>query len=147
MWSIYGEFMQKHRPRLGPGIRERVEFASRVSQQEAEAASRDGRRIRQEILDMVPQGAVLALPTTPCIAPLVNSTEVDLNRFRTRVMRLTCIASLCGLPQVTIPAGLASGCPVGLSFIGWPGADEALLQLAECLTMTLGLTLRPREPT
>jgi amidase len=147
MWSIYGEFIQRHRPRLGPGIRERVELASRVSRQEAEAASRDRRRLRQEVLDMVPHGTVLALPTTPCIAPLANSTEEDLNRFRARVMRLTCIASLCGLPQVTIPAGLAAGCPVGLSFIGWQGADEALLQLPECLTMTLGLTLRPREPS
>ena len=147
MWSIYGEFIQKHRPCFGPGIRERIEFARRVSQQEAEAASGDRRRIRQHILDMVPQGTVLALPTTPCIAPLTNSSEEDLTRFRARVMRLTCIASLCGIPQVTIPAGLASGCPVGLSFIGWPGADEALLQLVECLTMTLGLALRPREPT
>ncbi|HEU4475279.1 MAG TPA: hypothetical protein VFR71_01090, partial [Methyloceanibacter sp.] len=35
-----------------------------------------------------------------------------------------------GLPQISIPAGEAAGCPIGLSFIGWRGADEALLDLA-----------------
>jgi len=139
VWSVYGEFIRKRRPRLGPGIRERVEFASRVSQQEAETASKDRWRIRERVLAMMPEGTVLAFPTTPCVAPLMNSSEEDLTRFRARVMRLTCIASLCGLPQVTVPAGLASGCPVGLSFIGRPGADGALLELAERLSMTLGV--------
>ena len=45
-------------------------------------------------------------------------------------MRLTCIAGLAGLPQISIPAGTAAGCPAGLSLIGWAGADEALLDLA-----------------
>jgi amidase len=49
-------------------------------------------------------------------------------------MRLTCIAGLAGLPQITMPVGLASGCPVAFSFIGWPGADEALLDLAVSLS-------------
>ena len=45
-------------------------------------------------------------------------------------MRLTCTAGISGLPQMSIPAGTLGGCPVGLSFIGWPGGDEALLDLA-----------------
>ncbi len=58
--------------------------------------------------------------------------------MRTRIMRLTCIAGLGGLPQVTIPIGMVSGCPVGLSFIGWPGADESLLDLAVRLSPSCG---------
>ena len=45
-------------------------------------------------------------------------------------MRLICPGSLGGVPQVTLPAGLAEGGPVGLSFLGWAGGDEALLDLA-----------------
>jgi amidase len=48
-------------------------------------------------------------------------------------MALTCIAGVSGLPQVTLPAGTVEGCPVGLSFIGWAGGDEALLDLAVTL--------------
>jgi amidase len=45
-------------------------------------------------------------------------------------MRLTCTSGVSGLPQVSIPAGTINGCPIGLSFIGWAGGDEALLDLA-----------------
>ena len=45
---------------------------------------------------------------------------------------------------------LAAGCPVGLSFIGWEGGDEALLDLAVKLEPLLGRRasdLRPRSTT
>jgi amidase len=54
-------------------------------------------------------------------------------------MRLTCIAGLSGLPQVSIPVGTVSGCPIGLSFVGWAGGDEALLDLAFALSNSCGL--------
>ena len=59
--------------------------------------------------------------------------------FRTRVMRLTCTAGMAGLPQMSIPVGTLGGCPVGLSFIGWPGGDEALLDLACELSRHCGM--------
>jgi len=49
---------------------------------------------------------------------------------------------LSGLPQVTIPAGIVDGCPAGLSFIGWAGGDEALLDLACELARFCGI-VRP----
>ena len=82
--------------------------------------------------------AVLALPTAPCIAPLTATPAAELDSFRVRVMRLTCIAGIGGLPQVSIPVGSVSGCPVGLSFVGWAGGDEALLDLAVTLGRYVG---------
>jgi amidase len=46
---------------------------------------------------------------------------------------------ISGLPQVTIPIGTVTGCPVGLSFIGWPGADEALLDVAVAVSRYCGV--------
>jgi amidase len=54
-------------------------------------------------------------------------------------MRLTCIAGVSGLPQVTIPVGTVAGCPAGLSFIGWEGGDETLLDLAVTVSRHVGL--------
>jgi len=54
-------------------------------------------------------------------------------------MRLTCTAGVSGLPQMSIPAGTVNGCPVGLSFIGWAGGDEALLDLACELSRHCGM--------
>ena len=46
---------------------------------------------------------------------------------------VTAIAGLCGLPEVTIPAGRVGGAPVGLSLVGAPGSDRALLGLVEAV--------------
>jgi amidase len=84
-------------------------------------------------------GTVLALPTSPSIAPLASATPQQMEDFRTRIMRLTCMSGLSGLPQITIPAGIVEGCPAGLSFIGWRGGDEALLDLAPALSPYCGV--------
>ena len=85
--------------------------------------------IRGHIREQVPARTVLCVPTAPCIAPRIDADTAELDAFRTRAMALTCIAGLSGLPQVSIPAVMVDGCPVGLSFIGWPGGDETLLDL------------------
>src|SRR5262249_43713339 len=75
-------------------------------------------------------GTVLALPTAPAIAPAIDTETAVLEAYRMRVMRITCLAGLSGLPQVAIPAVPACGSPVVLAFLGWGGGDEALLDLA-----------------
>jgi amidase len=130
IWSIYGSWMQAHKPALGPGIKERMAYAASVTK-EAEAAAREVfDSARTHIRGSIPPGTVLCLPTAPCIAPRVDADASELDAFRTRAMSLTCIAGIGGLPQISIPAAVVEGCPAGLSFIGWPDADEVLLDLA-----------------
>src|SRR5436305_12812443 len=138
IWGIYGEFIERRRPRLGPGVRERFAFAAKVSQRDAEEARRLKARARDQIRKLAKPGTILVLPTTPGVAPRVDVPAEALESFRANVMRLTCIAGLSGLPQVTIPVGTMSGCPVGLSFLGWAGADEILLDLAVRLSRHCG---------
>jgi amidase len=144
IWSIYGLFVERHQPKLGPGVRERMEFAATVSERNAEMARQEQRRARERICALVKPGTVLALPTAPCIAPRIDTGAEALESFRVRVMRLTCLAGLSGLPRVTLPVGSISGCPVGLSFIGWHGGDEALLDLAVKLARHVGAVAKPR---
>jgi amidase len=42
------------------------------------------------------------------------------------------------LPQVNLPIGSVAGAPAGLSFIGWPGGDEDLLDLCVKLARYCG---------
>ena len=139
VWQTFGTFFDRHKPQLSPGIRERVAFAASVTKQQADAARAVHTRAREHVRSHVPKGTVLALPTAPCIAPRIDMAGSELEAFRVRVMRLTCIAGMGGLPQVSIPAGTISGCPIGLSFIGWDGGDEALLDLAVTLSRHCGL--------
>jgi len=138
-WQQYGAFITAVKPKLGPGIKERMAFAATVTKADAEAARGVHKTAHAQLRACVPPGTILALPTAPCIAPLIDTLADALESFRVRVMRLTCIAGLSGLPQVTLPVGTISGCPAGLSFIGWAGGDEALLELAVSLARYCGL--------
>ncbi len=142
IWSIYGDFVTQEKPKLGPGIRERMDYASTVTEKDARAARETKASASAHIRGFAKPGTVLALPTAPCIAPRIDISGEALESFRARVMRLTCISGMSGLPQVTLPVGIVSGCPVGLSFIGWEGADEALLDLAVRLSRYCGGYLR-----
>ena len=45
-WQTFGNFVTTHRPKIGPGVRERMEFAATVTKAQADAA-RDVRQQRQ----------------------------------------------------------------------------------------------------
>jgi amidase len=139
VWQTFGDFVSRERPAIGPGVRERIEFSARVSEAEAQAARRVQAQAREHILQTVKPGTILALPTAPCIAPLIDGSPEDMDQFRTRVMRLTCTAGMAGLPQMNLPIGTLNGCPIGLSFIGWLGGDEVLLDLACELARNCGM--------
>jgi amidase len=143
VWQNYASFVTRHQPQLGPGVRERIAFASTVTEEDAQAARAVRAEARKRVRALAQPGTILALPTTPCIAPRLDPPAAELEPFRLRVMRLTCVAGVAGLPQVTIPVGTVQGCPVGLSFIGWPGGDEALLDLAVATSRHVGLEDNP----
>ena len=129
-WQTFGAFVTKHRPNIGPGVKERMQFASTVTSAQADASREVVNKARDHIRQIVVPGTVLALPTAPSIAPKIEISGAELEEFRTRVMRLTCTSGISGLPQMNIPGGTINGCPIGLSFIGWAGGDVALLNLA-----------------
>jgi amidase len=141
VWDSFGEFIARRRPNLGPGIRERMEIAGTISNNQVSAARDVTAQATQRMHELAVPGAVLALPTAPSIAPPLATPDEELESFRVRVMRLVCMASISGLPQVTIPAGTADGAPVGLSFIAWLGGDEALLALATAIAPLVGAAL------
>jgi aspartyl-tRNA(Asn)/glutamyl-tRNA(Gln) amidotransferase subunit A len=69
---------------------------------------------------------VLVLPTTPQGAFPLDEPAPDSQAD------LTAFASLAACPAVSIPMGtLPDGMPVGMQFVGPPGSDLRLLELAE----------------
>lgn len=139
VWQTFGEFVTRERPAIGPGVRERMDYSASVTADQVAAARHVVAEARAHILQAAKPGTVMVLPTAPCIAPLIDSSAAEMDHFRTRVMRLTCTAGLAGLPQMTMPIGTMEGCPIGLSFIGWTGGDEALLDLACELSRHCGI--------
>ena len=138
-WQTFGGFVTKHKPNIGPGVKERMQFAATVTKAQADASREVVLKAREHIRQVAVPGTILALPTAPSIAPKIDLSGPELEEFRTRVMRLTCTSGISGLPQMSIPGATVNGCPIGLSFIGWAGGDEALLDLACELSRHCGM--------
>jgi amidase len=70
------------------------------------------------------------IPTTPGPAPAKSAPPAEISSFYRQALPLNAIAGHAGLPQVTIPVAQLQGCPLGLSIVGAPGSDHALLGFA-----------------
>jgi amidase len=89
--------------------------------------------VRSRLDTLLTGRRVICLPTTPILPPMRDLTLAETATAGERIVDLTCIAGLTGLPQVSLPLAEFEGLPVGLSLIGWRGGDRALIELAERL--------------
>jgi amidase len=137
-WQVDGDFIRRFAPPLGPGVAQRFEWSSKVT--DAQAA--EGRAFRERFTDHLTQllGAdgVLVMPTMPDIAPRVADPESALEDYRNRAIRLLCVAGLSGFPQLSLPLARRAGAPLGISLLGPRGSDRSLVRLAERITRGTG---------
>jgi amidase len=130
-WSAHGEWIERHKPELGEGIRQRFEWARGVTRDDYLSAQESRRSISAHIRSLVPAGTALIFPTAPSVAPLPGRQGDELENYRARAISMMCSAGLAGLPQLSLPMGAVEGLPFGLSLLGWPDSDFDLLRLAK----------------
>jgi amidase len=92
--------------------------------------------VTQRMEGMLDGNRVLCLPTVPILPPRRDVPLSAMAEAGQRIITLTCIAGLTGLPQINLPLGAtADGVPVGISLIGWRGGDASLLHVASQLAI------------
>ncbi len=134
IWANHGAWIGTAKPQLGRGIRERMEWASKVRPEDAERGRRQRLDIQARIDEILGEGDVLCLPTSPRVAPPRNTPTDDIEvSFRHQAMCLLCISGLGGLPQISLPLASLDGLPLGLSIVARRGDDTMLLALARRL--------------
>lgn len=132
-WEVqetYGAYLRSEQPALGPGIAERFEWAMALREPDVVPLRARRREFTDRLESLLAGDGLLALPSMPCIAPLRGAPPAEMDAFRRRALAVLCPAGLAGLPQISLPLGTLSGCPLGLGLIGPRGADERLLALA-----------------
>ncbi|MDL4841013.1 amidase [Aquibacillus rhizosphaerae] len=135
IWNEHGEWIEKEKPTFGPGIGERFVMASKIHEKNQQEKFEHRKSIQQKMELMLGDEGLLIIPTAPGPAPLKNLPNDQLEDRREKTMRLTCIAGLSGLPQITIPVASVEGKPVGLSIIANRFQDINLLKLATKLNL------------
>ena len=134
IWANHGPWIGRHNPEFGPGIGDRMDWASKVTSEEVAPARERHIEIRSRLDGLLGENDVLCIPASPRIAPPRNAPLNDIEvRFRHQAMCLLCISGLGGLPQISLPLAELDGMPLGLSLIGRHGNDETLLQLAKAI--------------
>ncbi len=130
-WKTHGDWIRAADRQLGPGVKERFEFGSKVSAEmmQGETIVRDA--IRREVTDLIGDDGLFVVPTVPGAAPLAAASFDDIQAYRERAITLLCLAGLTGLPELTLPLGTVDGAPFGLSLIGPKGSDRALLKIGD----------------
>lgn len=129
-WQCHGTWLSTNPNTVGDDVMARFTIASQVTTDQA-AESNAVLTQARAVLHGLLSDAVLLLPTTASGAPDRSAGPAQIEAHRGATLRMTCLASLAGLPAVTVPRLRDKRSrPVGLSLIGAPGTDHALLDIA-----------------
>ena len=129
-WETAQDWIDRVNPRFSFEVTERYLMARSYTDADVAAAKARREAIWQHLDTVLPDGAVLCLPTTPAPAPIRGERISARRDLRARISLLTCIAGTTGRPQINLPLAAVGGLPAGLSLLGARGADEVLLACA-----------------
>jgi amidase len=129
-WQSDGALITRYAMPLGPPVRDRFAFGATLKKAGLKPHAAHLKAVRARLDKLLGKDGVVLLPTVPGPAPRLSDDEAALNDYRLRAQKLLCLSGLSGLPQVTIPATLVDGAPVGLSLLGPRSSDRWLIELA-----------------
>ncbi|GAB3498644.1 amidase [Curvibacter fontanus] len=132
-WQVHGDWITQTQPVFAPAIASRWKAASQVTAEASAAARAAQAQIRAHVHGLLGTDGLLLLPSAASLAPRRDAAPADVDAVRLRTMAITCIAGLCGLPQISLPVRTDSGDMLGISLLGPAGSDLALIQLARSL--------------
>ncbi len=130
VYESYGGWLDKYKPRLSRGPKERLAWAKTIQRHEYLEAKTKREELLKGFREFLPEDAVLVLPTAASVAPLKTDSLEEINRVRAQSTSLLCISPLTGTPQVTVPLVDQHDVPLGLTLIAREGTDMQLANLA-----------------
>lgn len=128
-WATHGAWLSRHPHTVEPEIEQRFHEGRAVASDQLAAAKETIDQARRWLHEKLPPGVAVLQPaaSTPPPPPTINGEPKALMRAGT--LRLTCPASVAGLPVVTLPGGVLPTGPIGLSIVGSRHSDLQLIAL------------------
>jgi amidase len=131
IWQSLGAWIVRRKPHFGPAIAPRFAHAQSITHAQVEQQQAVRARLASHVQGLLEPGGVLVMPTIPATALKKDAGQEARAAFYQTALALNAVAGHAGLPQLTIPVGRLDQDPVGLSFVGARGTDEALLAMAQ----------------
>lgn len=132
IWNSLGGWIEDVHPRMGPRISINFEHVRNFDRKQIQKNIQQRTKIKKELNQFLGSNRLLCIPTTPSLAPLKGSSNLDRTKddYYMRLARLTALSGLASLPQITLPLASFNSIPIGISLLASSGNDEFLIQCA-----------------
>lgn len=135
---------------LDPEVRERLLAGSRIDDATYAGADRARREIRDLVGRLLDRHPVLALPTVPITAPMIDARTVHVGgrplETRAALLSLTSPWNTAGVPAISVPAGHVDRMPVGVQLVAAAGDEGLLLRAAAAIETATDRAGRSADP-
>ena len=127
--AFHEERLKTHPEWFGASVRERLTLGFQYRGIDYARARDTQREWTAQLVRLLGDHAVLAVPTTPTPATIIGDREgAVLGR---EMSRLTAPFNLAGVPVLALPVGLVRGLPVGMQLVAAPGRESLLWEVAK----------------
>lgn len=130
-WRRHGDWIAAHPGVLGAEAASRFRAAAALKAEDYAQVRAEAIAARTAIRALIGDD-VLVIPTAASVPPR-RATPGAYAAARIATLNLTCLASLAGLPAVSVPLRTAAGMPASACLIGPPRSDRELVALATVL--------------
>jgi len=131
-------WLVQHRTSVAKNVSKRISKLKNISKDEYTAAKQKATNFSTLFTYLLKsKGGWLCIPTTPGLPPELTKSVNSLSYYRQRLLGMTALASLCGLPQLHLPLGKINGKPYGLSLIGLPHSEKRLIKQGQYVLQSL----------
>ncbi len=156
-WAIMGaEFATLHRERFeqhpegyGEDVQARLRKAMAVSVDDYIHACQHRLAIRRAFETLFQEVDALLLPSSPCVAPLIEDGTSTINGevvdFGAAGVPLRQPINVAGLPALAVPIGFSNGLPISMQIVGPAWHEAEILRIGYAYEMTTP-SLRGQRP-
>ncbi|TDD96304.1 amidase [Actinomadura rubrisoli] len=137
--AVHERWLAERPEDYGADVRTLLVAGTSVSARDYLQAQRYRRLLREEVVALLAGADALVTPMLPFTATPIGREDVETAPGRTEdrttaMLRFALIASLTGLPALSVPCGAdEAGLPIGVQLIGKPHDEATLYRIGACV--------------
>jgi aspartyl-tRNA(Asn)/glutamyl-tRNA(Gln) amidotransferase subunit A len=133
-YAVHADRVKNDPQLFDPEVLDRLRHATQTPAWRYVRALAARRRLQGEMSALLSRYGMLAMPTTPLVAPPIGARTVEIDGtavgVRQALLSLTSPWNLVGLPALSVPIGMVGALPAALQLITVPGRENLMFAFA-----------------